>query len=234
MYLFIIHVVGKVDENRILALTALNDVARDATEREKYEQQLEKKDPALSELKNYSSQLSRYLVTNCSDLFVLYCKDIVKAALKSNRELLKAKEFNIRYDEIEKFRSINDFRNHIIEKKISSIVETIDDIEDEITKLVHIEKIFQSNVLLKIFLNIRNIYVHNKGIVDDKFIKKSPEHEEFNFVKGKRFHVDFEKFILLSNNCINSAYQIDELISKKHKIQRRKSSYWDAKKNKAT
>jgi hypothetical protein len=153
--LFIIHVVGKVDENRILAITALNDVARDATEKEKYEQQLEKKDPALSELKNYSSQLSRYLVTNCSDLFVLYCKDIVKAALKSNRGLLKAKELNIRYDEIEKFRSINDFRNHIIEKKISSIVENIDDIEDEITKLVHIEKIFQSNVLLKIFLNIR-------------------------------------------------------------------------------
>jgi hypothetical protein len=232
LYLFIVSSAFRLDKQREIALDALlKSSAENTSERLKLEEDMKIKSPNFKNLRKYNTLLSRYLVTNCADLFITYCKDIVKNAMYYNPSIIQDREFSMKLGEISNFRKMTDYRKYVIEEKIAKIADDIKNIESEMSKTVHIENILEpnKNPLIKIFINLRNVQVHKKGLIDKKFIRETPKHEKFQFVEGRKFHIDFDDFTILSENCLKTALRIDELISKKHKILRRKPDYWNKK-----
>ena len=89
----------------------------------------------------------------------------------------------------------------------------------------------ESRTLLSVFIELRNIYVHNRGVVNGLFLSRVPKHSRFSFVNGRRYHVDFDLFVLLANNALATVIRLDELLAKKFGVRRKKLCKWLAAKS---
>jgi hypothetical protein len=86
----------------------------------------------------------------------------------------------------------------------------------------------RARILLTTFVEIRNINVHNRGIVNDLFLSKVGKVNEFKFAKGKYFHVDMDMLKLMSDNAIETALALDQAVATKFGLQRKSHARWVA------
>jgi hypothetical protein len=85
-----------------------------------------------------------------------------------------------------------------------------------------------ARVLLTAFVEIRNVNVHNGGIVNELFLSKVGKIDGFEFARGRQFHVDMDKLILLSDNAIRTALGIDQAVATKFGLQRKAHKLWSS------
>ncbi len=86
-----------------------------------------------------------------------------------------------------------------------------------------------SRDLLVIFLELRNIYVHNRAYINDLFLKRVRNDFGLSFIKNGRYHADFPTQTLLINNCMNVATRLDGIMAEKFRLERRRHAVWKDK-----
>ncbi|SER46455.1 hypothetical protein SAMN05518866_111132 [Sphingobium sp. YR768] len=80
--------------------------------------------------------------------------------------------------------------------------------------------------LLRLFVEVRNINVHNGGIVNDIFASRVGIVEGFDYAKGKTFHVDMDALVTLSENAMRVAMHIDATVGAKFSLLRKAHRSW--------
>lgn len=80
--------------------------------------------------------------------------------------------------------------------------------------------------LMRIFVEARNINVHNGGIINEVFLARVGTVKDYKFMTGKRFHIDMENLMVLSENAMRLAINIDEVVSKKFGLKRQSHQVW--------
>jgi hypothetical protein len=77
-------------------------------------------------------------------------------------------------------------------------------------------------IKLTILAELRNIHTHNRGIVNEIFLKRVGQKKfgSFDFVLDRTTHVGFEEFVILSRNAINVAMRLDTNLAKKFGVKR--------------
>jgi hypothetical protein len=77
-------------------------------------------------------------------------------------------------------------------------------------------------IKLTILAELRNIHTHNRGVVNEVFLKRvgQKKYGDFDFTLDATTHIDFPKFCILSRNAIDVAVRLDASLSKKFNVRR--------------
>ncbi len=227
-FFFVIHLVTRVDEGRVRAAKALLTAEPDATKRTIYEGSAADPDATLRELQKHSSVSSRNLTNGVVSAFQRYFSSIINSAATKRPEMISSSQM-IRVDDILRFTRHKDLVAFIIDRKINDL---------SYGGLTEMEKYFDDRLgvrmfnddrqrdLLKFFVEVRNINVHNGGIVNDLFASRVGTVDGFPYVTGKLLHIDLEALIKLSENAMRVATQIDSNVATKFSLKRKAHRKW--------
>lgn len=172
----------------------------------------------------YGPLLSRNIVTDLANNFLVYLSEILQKAAKKRPEILRSNE-RITTEDILQFENVSDIVSFIADRKISELSygglrETERFIKDRLgLELFDNQK---QRELLTILVELRNIQAHNRGRINELFLKRVGDHSQthFKFIKGETYQADFDAIIALSNNAIKIAVDMDEKIANKFRLPR--------------
>jgi hypothetical protein len=227
-FFFVTEVVSRVDSNRIVAAKALLPGAADAGERQRLQQTIDQPNAMLKTLQTHSSIMSRNLTNGIVSAFQRYFSAIVQAAaLKQPALLMSAQQIQV--DDILRFSRHRDLVSYIVDRKVNDLAYG---------GLIDLEKYFKDRLgirmfeadrerqLLRLFIEARNINVHNGGVVNELFLSRAGVVDGFVYKRGQRFHVDFDSLVTLTDNAMKVAMHIDTAVAAKFRIRRKASNKW--------
>lgn len=236
-FLFTVNLATRADEMRLIASKALAGHGGSPEYIKGYEEAQANPSPVFDELKKFGSIQSQTLVLRASNAFLLYYSEIIQSAILKRPEILKSRQ-TIRWDELLGFTRFDEVVRYLIDKKVNELSYAgLGQMEEFMFERLGLAGSLsdEQRALVAIFVEIRNIYTHNRGVVNGIFLARVNDHMGFNFVDGEYFHTDFDAFYRLGGNCLEVAYTIDEAIAKKFGLKRKRYSVWRSgnKKNKA-
>jgi hypothetical protein len=226
-FLFLITLTARADQIRVVASKALISSA-EPEDVEELRKSADDPDLTLRQLKKYSSVQSRNLTNATINGLQHYFSEIIQAAVSKKPEILRSNE-TLRVDEILRFKRYAELVSFLIDKKVNELAYGgIKGMETYFRDRLGIEMFStdRARLLLTIFIEIRNINVHNRGLVNDLFLSKVGKVEGFNFLKGKYFHVDMDMLQLLSDSAIETALALDHSVTTKFGLQRKSHQRW--------
>ena len=217
-----------MDDGRVKAAKALLTTAKNDEERERFEKSAAEPDVVLNQLKKHAVVNSQNLTNNIVNAFQRYFSAIIySAALK--RPAMMSSSQSIKIEDVFRFSRHKDLVNHIIDKKVNELAYG---------GLVDMERYFNERIgvtmfsdqrqrdLMRLFVEVRNINVHNGGIVNELFASRVGVVDGFSYTKGKLFHVDFDLLIALTDNAMKVATNIDSVVAKKFGMRLQRHRQW--------
>jgi hypothetical protein len=220
LFFFIITTATRMDEMQNTARRALAKSLPD-----EYEANAPDTSYAFTRVRTYGYLLSRNLVTTMVNNFSSYLSEVIQAVVSKRSEVLRSSE-KLSTEEILQFTRVADIVAYMADKKVNELsyggLREIDRFIGERLGL----QLFASDderQLLTIFIELRNITTHNRGIVNDLFIKRvgTSKLQKFSFTLGKRHHVDFDEFMILAKNAMEVATRLDQQLAQKFKLPKR-------------
>jgi hypothetical protein len=230
-FFFVITLVSRSDENRVRAAKALKDTAKSDEERKKYEENEQSVDLVLKQLQKHSTVHSQGLTNGSVSAFQRYFSGIIQsAALK--RPIMLSSSQTIRLDDVLKFTRHKDLVAFIVDKKVNELgYAGLNEMEAYFLDRLGVQ-IFSEDrerQLLRLFVEARNINVYNGGMVNDLFLSRVGKVEGYKFEKARKFHIDFDSLVALSENAMRVAMHIDEVVSTKFRLKRQAHKIWAKK-----
>lgn len=227
-FYFLIKIVSYADEVRTQAAKALAATSRSTEERIKYEKEAQEKDMVLSELQKHATVHSQNLTNGLVSAFQRYFCGVIESIALRRPEILASSK-TLRIDEILRFSRHRDLVAHLVQKRVNDLaygglkeLETYFSDRLGIDMFDHDEK----RNLLQIFIEARNINVHNGGFVNEQFLRRVGKQSEFEFKKGDKLHLDFNDLVRLSENAMGVALHIDESAVGKFRLRRKSHASW--------
>ncbi|OYU69407.1 MAG: hypothetical protein CFE28_04965 [Alphaproteobacteria bacterium PA2] len=233
-FFFTVTLATRSDKMRLIASKALAEVGAKPEHIEVYDEVQANPSPVFDQLKKYGSIQSQNLVLRATNAFLLYYSEIIQAAIFKRPEILKSKQ-TIRWDELLGFTRFDDVVRYLIDKKVNELSYAgLGQMEEFMFERLGLAGSItdEQRALTAILVEIRNIYTHNRGVVNGIFLARVENHMGFHFVDGKYFHVDLDMFSRLSGNCLEVAYAIDEAVAKKFGLKRKRYVAWRGPKKK--
>lgn len=232
VFMYLVRLAHYTDQGRVRAAQALIDtVEPGGEEHSKYQETINNPTVAADELASYASINVRHMVTATADTFLWYLSNIVQAAIKKQSEILRSNEM-MRIDEILNFQTKAELTEYLIDRKVNDLsYGGLRRIEEYFKDRLGIE-IFPDSELrdtMILFIEVRNIYVHNRGSVNRVFLDRVRNMCGMDAELGRRFWVDFDKYGLFQSNCVKAAMEIDKLVAAKFKLRRKRISTWQKK-----
>ncbi|MBY3194247.1 hypothetical protein [Rhizobium laguerreae] len=228
-FFFVVRLVGMVDSQRVLAAKTLADFEKDADKRARLETNASDPGIALRQLTSHSVVQSRNLTNGIVNAFQRYFSSIIHSAALKKPMIISSSSQSVRIDDILRFSRHRDLVAFIIDRKINDL---------SYGGLSEMEKYYDDRLgvrmfdtdrqrdLLRLFVEVRNINVHNGGIVNELFVNRVGKVDGFPFQTGKSFHVDLDALITLSENAMQVARRIDETVSRKFGLKRKGHQVW--------
>ena len=230
-FFFVITLVSRADAARVGAAKALKGVARNDEEKRKYEENEKDIDAALRQLKKHSTVQSQNLTNGAVSAFQRYFSNIIQSAALKRPVLLSSAQ-TVRLDDVLKFTRHKDLISFIVDRKVNELAYGgLSEMERYFSENLGVQ-IFANNdqrELLRLFVETRNINVHNGGIVNEIFWSRVGKVANFKFEKGKRFHIDFDSLVQLSENAMRVAMNIDENVAGKFGLKRQTHKAWKSR-----
>ena len=216
-FIFLLQLASRADEVRKIAKDALghNDIDEDP-------------EPTQKALKRFSRTNSENLVNNSVNAFQRYFSQIVQECIRKRPSILTSNE-QVPVKEIVRFQRMSDVIELLVERRVNKLAyEGISGIEMYFRDRLGIEMFSDHNErqLTREFIELRNIVVHNGGIVNAIFIERVGPSPTKQFSIGKRFHVGWDDFSVYAANIISVASKIDEAVSAKFSLRRKRFGTW--------
>jgi len=187
--------------------------------------------PIFSKLKLFGEDQSELMTIRLVDNFTSFLSEALQACMAKKPELLRSKE-QIKTEDILRFTNRRDLVDFLINRKLNELsYGGIRGIEEFLDSRLNVALVENDNerAVLSIAIELRNIYTHNRGVVNELFLSRIAGHEHgHEFVQGKRFHADFEDIVRFANNLFDIAKRLDSQTITKFGLQRKKYATWDA------
>lgn len=233
LFFFLLSLATRADHVAVVAAKALIEGASEE-DRKRHQETIDNPNRATERLNGFSYLNSKNLTLNIVDGFLWYLSTILQEAMKRRPEMVKSKE-KIEIETIFEFKSRKDLINFLIDRKINSLsYGSVSDLEDFIRDSLGVELFANKRAkqLVQVFIEVRNVQIHNRGKVNKVFLRRTKDQSEFSFKEGKIAHLDYDNLVDLSKNCIETAINLDARIAKKFGVQTRRLSTWQKKKSK--
>lgn len=225
---FNLHLAGYADEGRRRAIEVLakNGTVEDA---QRLEDLAKEPTPALSKLSTFGNYQSEIMVIRSVDNFTTFLAEMIEACIERRPELLHSQE-QIKVEEVLQISNKRDLVSYLINRKINELAyQGLKGIEEFFDKRLNIPITEESELRdwLSFAIELRNIYTHNRGIVNHVFVKRIrgrnvPLHYEI----GKRCHANYEDIIQMTNRMFLIAERLDQVCAAKYKIKRKRYGTW--------
>jgi len=219
LFMFTVSTAARMDELQAIAAHAL------AEEEERQKDVKEFNKGAVSKrVREFSHQLSRNLVTSMANNFNCYLSEILQEVMLKKHAVLRSNE-NVTIAEVLQFTKMADVRSLLVDRKVTELsYGGLRQVRAFISDRLGVEMFETEDQerLLTVFLELRNIHTHNRGVINQLFLNRAGKHQhkDFNFRKGELYHVSFDEFVVLSRNAIDVALGLDQKIADKFNIKR--------------
>lgn len=228
LFFFTIHLAHSNDDASLAASKALLPISNSEEEKNKYQSIIDNPGRAVKKLHEFGNLNSKNLTVNTVDSFLWFISATIQIAMKKRPEMVKSGE-SIRIEEIFDYRSKRELINYLIDRRVNSLsYGGMSKIERFIEESMGVAMFpdDDSRQLMQIFVEVRNIHVHNRGFVNRIFLSRSTQHKRLNFVEGKRAHLDFDELVNLTRVCVQTAIDLDRKVCEKFNVERKKYSTW--------
>lgn len=176
----VLETAARIDKFQAIAAHALAEPA----ERVKGIDEFNKK-KTLQQVQKLSEQLSRNLVTGMVNNFHCYVSELLQEVMSKRPEILRSSE-RVTTEEILQFNKMADIRAFLADRKVSELSygglwQMQEFLRDRLG--VKMFRAVEQEQLLTIFVELRNIHTHNRGIVNRLFLNRThlARHGEFDF-----------------------------------------------------
>ena len=180
--------------------------------------------PVFKQVRKYGPLLSRNLVIGMANNFFSYVSEMLQIVLRRKPEVLRSSE-RLTNEEVLQFTRINELVAYMADKKVNELAYGgIRGVEDYVRERLGVS-LFDSEeqrVKLTVLAELRNIHTHNRGIVNEIFLRRvgQPKLGSLTFRQDNAAYVNFDDFIILSRNAIDLALRLDANLAKKFGIRR--------------
>jgi hypothetical protein len=150
--------------------------------------------------------------------------ETLQVVLRKRSEVLRSSE-RLTNEEVLQFTRINELVAYMADKKVNELAYGgLRGVEDYVRERLGLA-LFDDEIerlRLTVLAELRNIHTHNRGIVNELFLKRIGRQtvDGLQFRLGQQTHVDFEHFAILSRNSIIVAKRLDLRLCKKFRIKR--------------
>lgn len=228
LFYFTLNLAHNADNASLNASKALLPLAKNDVEKRRLQDNIDNPERAVKKLYDFSTVNSKNLTTNIADAFLWFVSKSIQGAMRKKPEMVKSGE-SVKVEEIFNFSRKRDLIDYLIDRRVNSLsyggmskVESF--INDSMGVTIFPDE--EDRTLMQVFVEVRNIQVHNRGIVNRVFLSRVPHHPKFQFIEGERAHMDFDMLLALSRVCVRSAIDLDTKICEKFGIKRKRYSIW--------
>jgi hypothetical protein len=208
------------DEGRLRAARAL--AFRGSEEDQKKLEMVEKnKDAVFKQLQSFSRLQSEVMCIRLVDNFLCYVSDLTQLCMKARPEILRSSEM-VKVEDILKLSSLDEIVEFLVERKVNELsYGGTKELNSFFSNRFGFElwTSQEERNLLTVAVELRNIYTHNRGIINRIFMGKLKGADvPFQFTLGKRFPAEFDDIVLMANNMFVIACRVDALAADKFAI----------------
>ncbi|MBU1577558.1 MAG: hypothetical protein KJ869_10200 [Candidatus Edwardsbacteria bacterium] len=172
---------------------------------------------SFTQSKSYEHYFCQMAFSRSIDNLITYFKDILAEVINIKPEILKSNE-TINYEFVLSFDDINELKNALAEKKIEELfyggVINIKNYFEKRLGVILFDKqdaFDQINYIIK----IRNLIVHNRGMVNSEFKKEFPlvsqkvgDSYSFKYEEISKLNLDIQNFIAYTDDKIGSKFNL--------------------------
>ncbi|MFE9562341.1 hypothetical protein ACFYM0_14690 [Streptomyces sp. NPDC006487] len=162
-------------------------------------------------------------LTRCVENFLSYVSDVITDALISQPDLLRSQE-QVTLEEVLQHDSIEDFVSWAAEKRVAQLsFKGLNEIAQYISKRLGLE-LHQGEVEwleLKKGVAIRNLIVHRRGRVDQRFIHSTGEQ---GLIKGSVYEVAMRDYVRTAASAMKIVGEFDAKVAQKFPLTRRSTT----------
>jgi hypothetical protein len=234
---FNIDLARNADRVRLVAATALAKTGEDKHAKA-LEEAEKNKDAMFKKLQSFSVLQSENLCIRLADNLLCYISEIIQACMLKRPELLRSGEM-IAIEDVLKFSSYAELTAFLVDRKLNELTYGgIKGISAFLTERTGFDLFSNENerALLTLSIELRNIYTHNRGVVNELFLKRTSTARSlfpaWRFKQGERFHAGFTSTTVLANNMYRIASKIDAQAATKFKIKKKTYGKWDQERKK--
>jgi hypothetical protein len=179
---------------------------------------------AFKRVRENSPLLSRNLVVGMANNFFSYVSEMLQHVLRRKPEVLRSSE-RLTNEEVLQFTRVKELVAYMADKKVNELAYGgLKGVEDYVRDRLGIAMFDNEDerIKLTILAELRNIHTHNRGVVNEIFLKRVGHRQfgDFEFTLDKKTHVNFDQFVLLSRNAIDVASRLDANLGKKFSVRR--------------
>ncbi len=134
---------------------------------------------ARAELRSHQQVFFQMLLCRFIDNFVAYVSDLLAAVLKTKPELLRSQE-TIKLDVLLKYKTMEEVVDHLAEEKVHELsYQGMRKISEYIADRLGLDLFVDAVKLDAVveWLEIRNLIVHNRGVVNRIFLSRLPNYK---------------------------------------------------------
>lgn len=218
-FFFTVTAATRMDHLRNTAARALDEI----DDLKKCEGEYQKND-AFQIVRGYKRLFARDLVVGMTNNFLSYVSEMLQIVLRRKPEVLRSSE-KLTSEEVLQFTRIKELIAYVADRKVNALAyEGLRGIEAYVNERLGVQ-LFENEserIQLTILTELRNIHTHNRGHVNEIFLKRVgvSGYESLNFRVGELAHTDFDQFVLLSRNAIDVAMRLDARLCNKFGIRR--------------
>lgn len=228
-FLFALTLSTNADKARFTAAKALAG-AGDKEYVANFEKVQQNPEPTFRKLQSFGGYQSELMIIRSVDNFMSFLSETLQACMAKKPELLRSKE-QIKTEDVLRFTNRRDLVDFLINRKLNELsyggLRGIEEFLDQRLNVALVSK-DDKRALLSIAIELRNIYTHNRGVVNELFLSRIAGHEPaYKFVQGKRFHADFGEIVGFANNLFDIAIRLDGLALAKFGLQKKRYVTWD-------
>lgn len=228
--MFSISLSAQVDRSRFMAARALA-VNGSPEDKERFGRIERDPQPAFRRLVSFSEYQSETIIIRIVDNFMSYLSEILQLCMLKRPEILRSNE-QIRTEDVLRFTHRSELLDFLINRKLNELTYGgIRGIEEFLNQRLAIPLTSDDQMrhYLSITIELRNIYTHNRGVVNELFVSRiSGIEHDYKFVIGDRFHADYDQIVIFSSNLFKIVQFLDKRVAEKFKIRKRKFGTWDA------
>jgi hypothetical protein len=196
-----------------------------------FEELQQNPEPTFRKLRSFSGYKSEIMIIRLVDNFMSFLSETIQACMSKKPELLRSRE-HISAEDVLRFKSRRALIDFLVSRKLNELsYGGLRGIEEFLDQRLGISLATGDNerAQLSIAIELRNIYTHNRGVVNELFLSRIGSHQHaYNFVQEKRFHADFDEIVGFANNLFDIATRLDGQVMAKFGLQKKRYVTWDA------
>lgn len=160
--------------------------------------------------------LNRLLYSSSMDSFETYLSELLYEIYVANPQSLKAKDATVKVEEVLKCNDIEEFIQRMASKKMSKLQKgSIKGFLKENVEIKSLDALSDEDITnIELALQIRHLYSHRNGLVDDNFL----EHFKDQYEKNTEHQLSISEVLDKMKFIVAAVNQIDENATNKYQL----------------